>query len=444
MRIPLFKRRSDSVRQGYFKFIERRLRHERSFKIGIVLATLFAITLVVMALPWGIYLALEVKSGVRSAVRQVAGIQKSRTETNESWKRYRQLGIDETRPRLERLYAEADPPMQGLMRYAGMDPEHALLRWGNFNWTLLLSPRVFEADDTGLSYRMRPLTHSIWLRNLPVQQGVPFFFLVPDEPDLTDAIRGTKAKVLHTSRQFTNSWGLRGSEPDLEAPLRGLVLGDSYMQGMFIGDDETPPEYLRRYLRDKLQTRVAILNTGVMGYSPEQYYYSLIKFANRFRPQFVVVSIFINDIGDVQAVSTRGVGDWDEGRYWMQEIVNLCKARKWPCLIVPAPFRPNVLERRYSGNFPGRLMNILDISSLGYLNPMDDFVNEHLRVTNELMHKGIESQGCHLFLAAIGDDHFSAAGSELWAASVGKRLILLMERDRASRERPASVAQSRH
>ncbi len=340
------------------------------------------------------------------------------------------------------MYADADAPTQRLLKYAGMDPQHALLRWGNYDWTLLLSSRVFEPDDAGRSYRMLPLTHSIWLRDLPVQPGVPLFFLVPDGPGLAEAVQGTRAKVLETSRQFTNSWGLRGPEPDLKAPVRGIVLGDSYMQGMFIGDDETPPEYLKRYLQAHLQTRVDILNTGVMGYSPEQYYHSMMVFADRFRPQFVVVSVFINDFGNVQDVSTRGVGDWNEGRYWLQQIVNLCRARKWPCLVVPVPFRPNVLERRYSGNYPGMLSNVLDMSSLSYLNPMDEFINEHLRFANELLRKGVEPKGCHLFLNAINDDHFSAAGSQLWASSVGKRLTLLMERDQATRAgRPRSCAE---
>ncbi len=77
------------------------------------------------------------------------------------------------------------------------------------------------------------------------------FFLVPDGPGLADAIRGTPAMPVETSRQTTNSWGLRGPEPELDAPLRGIVLGDSFMQGMFIGDDETPPECLRRYLQGR-------------------------------------------------------------------------------------------------------------------------------------------------------------------------------------------------
>ncbi len=79
--------------------------------------------------------------------------------------------------------------------------------------------------------------------------GAAKFFLVPDGPGLADAIQGLTARPLETSRQSTNSWGLRGPELDLTAPLRGIVLGDSFMQGMFLGDDETPPECLKRYLQ---------------------------------------------------------------------------------------------------------------------------------------------------------------------------------------------------
>jgi hypothetical protein len=83
------------------------------------------------------------------------------------------------------------------------------------------------------------------------------FFLVPDGPGLAAALEGTSGIPVETSRQTTNSWGLRGPEPDPHAPLRGIVLGDSFMQGMFIGDRETPPECLRSYLEDQLETRVS-------------------------------------------------------------------------------------------------------------------------------------------------------------------------------------------
>src|SRR5262249_39458242 len=218
---------------------------------------------------------------------------------------------------LDKVFADADSPNQRLMVYAGLDPAHGLLGWGNYDHTLLLPSTIFEQDDQGRSYRLRPLTRSIWLRNLTIKSGVLMFFLVPDGPGLADAMRGTTAIPVESSRQATNSWGLRGPEPDPHAPLRGIVLGDSYMQGLFIGAAGPPPECLRRYLQRELKTGISILNTGVMGYSPEQYYHSLTAFAGRFRPDFVVVSVFANDFGDLFEVPNKGLGDWEEGKHWL-------------------------------------------------------------------------------------------------------------------------------
>ena len=140
-----------------------------------------------------------------------------------------------------------------------------------------------------------------------------------------------------------------------------IVLGDSFMQGLFIGDDETPPECLRRYLEEHLRTKVSVLNTGVLGHSPEQYYYSLRAFADRFRPHAVVVSVFTNDFGEDVEVPTKGQGDWEEGKYWLDRITQLCRSRQWPHLIVPVPYAPNLFSQRKAGYYPGTLTNILEV-----------------------------------------------------------------------------------
>ena len=81
---------------------------------------------------------------------------------------------------------------------------------------------------------------------------------------------------------------------------------------------------------------MSILNTGHLGYSPEQYYYSLLAFADRFSPHFVVVSVFANDFGEGNEV-WHGKGDWDEGKYWLDRIAQLCISAK---LAVPVRIRP--------------------------------------------------------------------------------------------------------
>jgi hypothetical protein len=436
MRIAIELRRSHRARQRDFEFLRRKRRHERWFKSSIVTAMCLTIALILGLLPRGRYLVISAASEARRAARYTLGLPAPREEIDDTWRRYRQLGVIESRRGLEAVYAEAEPAYQRLMRYAGLDPEHGLLRWGNFNVTLLLPSTIFEADDAGRSYRLRPNTRSIWLRNVTLRSGVLMFFLVPDSPGLADAIKGTSAISVETSRETTNSWGLRGPEPDPEAPLRGIVLGDSYMQGMFIGDEVTPPECLGRYLEAHLKKKVSILNAGVLGYSPEQYYYSLLAYADRFRPHFVIVSVFTNDFGDIHQVPTKGRGDWDEGKYWLDKITAFCKSREWPHVIVPVPYEPHMLGRRRAGYYPGTLSNILEVNSTMFVDPTDDFINAHLELVIDGERRGRRPQGCPLFNVTIGDGHFSPLGSESWAASVGRRLVLLLERDRLVKKVP--------
>ena len=111
--------------------------------------------------------------------------------------------------------------MKQLLAYAGLDPDHALLRWGNFDRTLYLPSTVFEPDDTGRSYRFRPETRSIWVRNMKLRGGILAYFPIPDGPGLSEVVAGTGAVVVSTSVQNTNSWGLRGPEPNTTAPCAG-------------------------------------------------------------------------------------------------------------------------------------------------------------------------------------------------------------------------------
>lgn len=440
MRRPPFLRsirtrlRSIRTQQRSFAFIERSARRERWFKRSILLTTFLVIVAILRIFPWGRYLEASVETKTTGLARRAFGMTSSRAEIIREWANYRQLGIERARPQIEEFYDKADPAFQKLLRYAGMDPEHGLIRWGNYNWTLLLSSKVFEADDEGRSYRLRPNVRSIWLQQLNYLAGPIAFYLVPDGPGLAEAMEGTSAIAVPTSRQTTNSWGLRGPEPDLDAPLRILVLGDSYMEGMFIGDDETPPECLRRYLSKAMGQRVSVLNTGVMGYSPEQYHAALRAFADRYRPHCVIVSIFANDGGSEFDAVSAGQGDWLEAEYWLNEILNDCKARGWLCMMVPAPFEYSMLERRHPGNYPGRLANMLNIESHRYFDPIESFLNADLETRLERLHKGERPGKCALFNGAIKDGHFSVKGAEVWAESVGRRLLLMMEEEQLLRE----------
>ena len=42
------------------------------------------------------------------------------------------------------------------------------------------------------------------------------------------------------------------------------------------------------------------------------------------------VSVFTNDFGDLYDVPTKGQGDWEEGKYWLDQIAQFCRSRQWP------------------------------------------------------------------------------------------------------------------
>ena len=89
---------------------------------------------------------------------QAVGLPPDRGEIDADWKRKRLFDIEQSRGTLAGTFAEYSPASQRLLQFAGLDPEHALVRWGNFDRTVLLPSTVFEPDETGRSYRFRPNT----------------------------------------------------------------------------------------------------------------------------------------------------------------------------------------------------------------------------------------------------------------------------------------------
>ncbi len=342
---------------------------------------------------------------------------------------------------LEHAFAEYAPASQRLLRFAGLDPDHALACWGIHDRTIFLPATVFEIDDTGRSYRFRLNVRSIWVGNFPAKGPVKAYFQVPDLPELRDVAQGTGVQIVEGSTQTTNSWGLRGPEPELTATWRGIVLGDSYMQGLFLGDLETPTECLKRNLKARLQASVEILNTGHLGYSPEQYYHTLVEYSRRFRPQFVVISLGADDFGgDVQAV-LQGKGDWEEGCYWLAEILRYCTRMGMKFLFVPVPWYSQLEDARSTGFYPGLVSNYLRAISQNYFDPIADFVNAQLFLSIEAKDQPPGSSS--LFDPRFGGGHFTARGAELWAAAVGRRLGLVLELLQAERETDRRAAEAR-
>ncbi len=307
-----------------------------------------------------------------------------------------------------------------------MAPDDALFRWANYDWTVVLSSQVFEPDATGRAYRMRPNRRAFWSRNHALPDGLASFFFLPDTPEVREAMADAHELAMPESFQTTNSWGCRGPEPDLAAQVRGLVLGDSFMQGLFVSDERTPPECLARALREEWKVSVSLLNTGHIGYSPEQYYQTLVEYCDRFAPHFVIQSVCPNDFGDALEV-LQGKADWEEARYWLGKIHQFCQTRQIPCLLVPAPFESQVVGPGNQGHYPGQLCQYFEGTVPFYLNPVEAFTEENLRLVKEATRRGKRFATSPLFNGHLDDGHFSNRGSELWAKLVAHRLTLVVD-----------------
>jgi hypothetical protein len=341
-------------RQGLLPFFERARRRERAFRGVVVAATVLAVVAAVGGSPAG-------RRGVASAAYRVRwwgqrqlGLEVPWEEIEAARLGYRLRGIERTRERLRRLIAEErDDRLARFLDAARMGPDSAVIRWGNYDRTLVLSSAVFEPDDAGRSYRLRPNARSTWMIGISLN-GVACMFEVPDDPEVLRVGAAVGGRHVVGSTQTTNSWGCRGPEPDPDAPFRVLVLGDSVMQGVLVGDDETAPAQLERELSRRRGVRTSILNAGVLGYSAEQYYHTLLAFAGRFRPHVVVVSICGNDFG-----AWDEPAHWAEGKHWLDLIGDYCRARQLPLLFVSWPGEDSILGTRDDSVYAGKVSHIL-------------------------------------------------------------------------------------
>ena len=224
------------MRQRVFAFVERAERLDRTFKLVIALATVGSIAFFLTALSPGRYLSSWVAARTRWLARQAVGLPPDRGEIDADWKRKRLFDIEQSRGTLAGTFAEYSPALQRLLEYAGLDPDHALVRWGNFDRTVLLPSTVFEPDETGRSYRFRPNMRSIWVRNFPMKGPVKAYFQVPDTaraPRDRERNGGPDRRRIDPDDQFV---GPARSRARSGRAWRGIVLGDSYMQGLFVGD----------------------------------------------------------------------------------------------------------------------------------------------------------------------------------------------------------------
>lgn len=95
-----------------------------------------------------------------------------------------------------------------------------------------------------------------------------------------------------TATYITNKLGFRGSLPQKEKLI--ALMGDSLIFGVGLNEDETISFNLEKI------TGYSVINTGVVGYSPDQIYLQLKRDVIKLKPDIVIFTVFPgNDIDDL-------------------------------------------------------------------------------------------------------------------------------------------------
>jgi lysophospholipase L1-like esterase len=136
---------------------------------------------------------------------------------------------------------------------------------------------------------------------------------------------------LRPYRLRTNAEGLRNVDPvDFsEETVRVLAIGDSFMYGYYVHNEEATPARLEETLNQQWGTRYQVLNAGVPGYTAADMLDYLRDKGLRTRPSVVVMGFYTNDFFDylpqmrefftrrtllqasaLPAAQTQGLGGW--------------------------------------------------------------------------------------------------------------------------------------
>jgi len=121
-----------------------------------------------------------------------------------------------------------------------------------------------------------------------------------------------------TVEHRTNAFGFLSEDVTVkkdENTFRILVLGDSFTEALQVSSDKNFCGRLQHLLNnfpDKQYKRIEVLNAGVSGYSPLNYYLNFKRELARFKPDLVLVQIFANDVFEDNTARAKSLLDEQE------------------------------------------------------------------------------------------------------------------------------------
>src|SRR3990167_2355492 len=113
----------------------------------------------------------------------------------------------------------------------------------------------------------------------------------------------------------TNAFGLLGEDVRQKkdkGTFRILVLGDSFTEAIQVPGDQNFCGRLQSLLSglpDKPYEKIEVLNAGVSGYSPLNYYLAYTRELSRLEPDLILVQLFANDVFEDNEATAKSLLD---------------------------------------------------------------------------------------------------------------------------------------
>jgi hypothetical protein len=308
-----------------------------------------------------------------------------------------------------KVWESLPPEGRELLEAAGYASGQRFAAVGNFDSAFIFSSDVM-LHDPYRAYRFRPSQQISWVRAPSLSAQVP----IPRTERTREILNRTG--IVITSTERINSLGCRGPEvgDPLSHDFRVLVLGDSFTEGILVEEPDTFCAHLGQMLSSAAGREVLVLNSGIIGYSTEQEYFTLVELAPRVHPHVAVVCFFANDVHhEHHAVMKRrySKGNWEAARHWLEKCRTYCRKNSIRLVIAVIPDRTQLDYRPSRLSYQYRVEAIAADLGVYFIDPYERF----------LSHREEE-----LFLA---DDHFGPAGHRLFAEVLAEHLEQWMRRD---------------
>lgn len=312
------------------------------------------------------------------------------------------------------IFEQASDPKKAFLRTIGLAPDSAIYAAGLNNGDVGVKPgTLYDPDPGKLTYRLKPNVKGAWLtpdhplkisseHHLESMLAIELVPAIEEAFDAADRAGIDLRRYLLPATFATNSWGLRGPEPDPEAPYRILMLGDSFAVGFAVSEDATIAAQFGQVL-GLSDDELSVVNAGGVGYGPSDYYHWLMETLEQgFVPQVVIVNICgTNDFGDLareirkSETHNRGssvprghpdwpsISVWKRGKHYTHRIIRECWKRDITFFFAVAPEKR--LFHHPHEQFVAGLAALLGPHHRAVvINPFDRLMQAHVRLSGSL------------------------------------------------------------